>query len=312
MNIQLRNKSMTYHSVAFILAVTTCVSLALVANPVVCGQQDSAMAQIQNHADKMVAALSSGKAEEVAGMFLANGELIDEAGTVYQGQQEITNLLTAFFAKFPGTQMKIDIESTRILGAVAIQEGNRITTGNDGSASSMRFHCVLSLTDQGWRIASLRDLGEESSASPGELLKPLAWMIGDWVNEGADARVKIAYRWSEDENFILGDIVVTKNDQVLMKSSQRIGWDPVQGAPRSWTFDSDGGFAEARWNLVDNSWVILSSATVPDGQLGTAILTITPGENGRFVMAGTNRIVGGVMESDFEISVVKQPPTAGK
>jgi uncharacterized protein (TIGR02246 family) len=303
---------MTYHSVAFILAMTTCVLFAPVASPLVCGQQDSALAQIQSDTEKMAAAFSSGKAEEVAGMFLANGELIDEAGTVYQGQEEIANLLTAFFAKFPGSQMRIDIESTRILGTVAIQEANRITTAKDGSTSSMRYHCVFSKTDQGWRIASLRDLGDEASASPGQLLKPLAWLIGDWVNEGADARVKIQYRWSEDENFILGDIVVTKNDQVLMKSSQRIGWDPVHGAPRSWTFDSDGGFAEARWNLVDNTWVILSSATVPDGQLGTAILKITPGENGRFVMAGTNRIVGGVIEDDYEISVVKQPPTAGK
>ncbi len=303
---------MTYHLFAFILAMTTCVSFASIVSPVVSGQQDSDMIQIRNDSEKMAAALSNGKAEEAAGMFLANGELIDEVGTVYQGQQEISNLLTAFFEKFPGSQMRIDIESTRILGPVAIQEGNRITTANDGSTSSMRFHCVLSLTDQGWRIASLRDLGEESSASPGELLKPLAWMIGDWVNEGADARVKISYRWSEDENFIVGDILVTKNDQVLMKSSQRIGWDPVQGAPRSWTFDSDGGFADASWTQIDNTWVIRSSATIPDGQLGTAILKITPGENGRFVMTGTNRIVGGAVESDFEISVVKQPPTAGK
>ncbi len=303
---------MTYHSIAFILAATTCLSFAPVASPLVWGQEDSAMTEIQKDSEKLAAAFSSGKAEEVAGLFLANGELIDEAGTVYQGQQEIKDLLTAFFAKFPGLHMKIEIDSIRIVGPVAIQEGSRVTTASDGSTSSMRFHCVLSKADQGWRIASLRDFGDDSSATPGELLKPLAWLIGDWVNEGADARVKIAYRRSEDENFILGDILVTKNDQVLMKSSQRIGWDAAHGAPRSWTFDSDGGFAEASWTQVDGTWVVRSSATIPDGQLGTAILKITPGEDGRFVMAGTNRIVGDVMEDDYEITVVKQPPTAGK
>ncbi len=82
-------------------------------------------------------------------MFLAKGELIDEAGTIYQGQQEIKALVTAFIAKFPGSQMKNEIESIRIVGPVAIQEGRRVTTATDGSSSTIRYICVLSQTDQG-------------------------------------------------------------------------------------------------------------------------------------------------------------------
>ncbi len=213
---------------------------------------------------------------------MTNGELIDEAGTVYQGQQEIKTLLTAFFAKFPGSQIKNEIESIRVVGPVAMQDGRRIMTAKDGSTATIRYSAVHSKTDQGWRIASLRDFGDESSPSPGDYLKPLAWLIGDWVNEGADARVKIAYRWSEDKSFILGDILVTKSDQVVMKSSQRIGWDPLLGAPRSWTFDSDGGYAEATWTQVEDSWMVRSSAVMPDGLTGSANLKITNGENGRY------------------------------
>jgi uncharacterized protein (TIGR02246 family) len=303
---------MIYRSLGFVLAFIGYMWLAPGGNPVAFGQDDPVVAEILRESEKLTAAFNAAKADEVAAMFLVNGELIDETGTVYQGQQDIKTLLTAFFAKFPGSQIKNEIESIRIVGPVAIQDGRRITAAKDGSTATIRYSAVHSKTDQGWRIASLRDFGDESSPTPGEYLQALAWLIGDWINEGADARVKITYRWSEDKNFILGDIYVTKSDQVVMKSSQRIGWDPLHGTPRSWTFDSDGGFAEAFWTQVDDTWLIRTSAVMPDGLTGSAILKITNGEKGRYVMTGSNRIIGNVMEEDYEITVVRQPPTAGK
>lgn len=303
---------MTYRSMRFLVALTAYMWLTLMGNPLAFGQADPAVAEVNKESEKLTSAFNAAKADEVADMFLVNGELIDETGTVYQGQQEIKTLLTEFFAKFPGASIKNEIESTRIAGPVAIQDGRRIMTAKDGSTSTIRYSAVHSKTDRGWRIASLRDFGDESTPSSGELLNPLAWLIGDWINEGSDARVKIAYRWSEDKNFILGEILVTKSDQIVMKSSQRIGWDPLRGAPRSWTFDSDGGFAEASWTQVDDTWVVRSSAVMPDGLTGSAILKITNGEKGRYVMTGTNRMIGDVMEEDYQVTVVKQPPTAGK
>ncbi len=220
--------------------------------------------------------------------------------------------MDAFFKKFPGSKSENVVESIRIVGPIAIQEGRRITTSKDGSFSAIRYICVFSKTDRGWRIASLRDISDDPAPTPGEFLQPLAWLIGDWINEGADARVKISYRWSEDKNFILGEVEVTKQDQVVMKSSQRIGWDALHGTPRSWTFDSDGGYAEASWTQVEDTWVVRSSAVMPDGQTGSAILKITNGEKGRYVMTGSNRIIGNVMEDDYEITVVKKSPSAGK
>ncbi len=302
---------MRYRAKILIGAVAFQLCLAISSSIAYC-QVDPSTAEISGVSEKLAAAFNGGKADEVAAMFLAKGELIDEKGTVYQGPAEVKDLLTAFFEKFPGTQMKDEIDSIRLVGPVAIQEGTRITTTKGGSAARIRYISVLAKTDEGWRIASVRDFPDESVPSPGELLQPLEWLIGDWINEGADARVKISYRWSEDKNFILGDISVTKNDQVVMKSSQRIGWDPLLGKARSWLFDSDGGFADATWTQVGDTWIVRSSAVMPDGQTGSANLTIAPGENGRFVMSGTNRIVGDSLEDDYEITVVKQPPTAGK
>ncbi|MCC6507731.1 MAG: DUF4440 domain-containing protein [Pirellulaceae bacterium] len=302
---------MIYRSSLTLLVATACMWFAPTLVSFSFGQVDPA-AEIRKDWEKLTAAFSAGKADEVVAKFLANGELIDEQGTIYQGQPAIKELLTAFFAKFPGSQMKNEIESIRFIGSIAIQEGRRVTTAKDGSISSVRYTAVLAKTEQGWRIASLRDFGEETAASPGELLKPLAWLIGDWINEGADAQVKITYRWSEDKNFILGEISVTKGDQVVMKSSQRIGWDPLLGTPRSWTFDSDGGFTEATWTQIEDAWMVRSSAVMPDGLTGSAILKISNGEKGRYVMTGTNRIIGNATEDDYQVTVVKLPPAAGK
>ena len=303
---------MRYRSLFILLMATSCMLLVAQSSRTAFGQTEPEVTEVRNNSEKLFTAFANGKTDEIVSMFLPQGEIIDEAGTVYRGQQEIKELVNAFFKKFPGSQVKNEIESIRIVGAVAILDGRRVTTAKDGSTSEIRYIGVLSKTSQGWRIASLRDFGDDTLPTPGQLLTPLSWMIGEWMNEGADARVKISYRWSEDKNFILGEISVTKEDKVVMKSSQRIGWDALHGTPRSWTFDSDGGFAEATWTQVDDTWVVRSSAVMPDGLTGSAILKISGIENGRYVMTGTNRIIGNAMEDDYQIKVVKLPPAAGK
>ncbi|MCY2976210.1 MAG: nuclear transport factor 2 family protein [Planctomycetota bacterium] len=277
-------------------------------------QDEPATTEIRDNSSKLAIAFNSAKVDDITAMFMPKGELTDEQGTVHKGHDAIKDLLTKFFAKFPGTQMEIISDSIRLVGPVAIQEGTRFTTAKDGSNASVRFVAILTKTDQGWRIASIRDFADESipAATPGELLQPLEWLVGDWINEGTDARVKISYKWSEDNNFIVGDILVTKNDQSIMKSTQRIGWDPILGKPRSWIFDSDGGFAEATWTETEAGWVVQSSAVMPDGLTGSASVTITLGENGRYVMSGKNRLIGNSQEPDYEITVVKHPPAVGK
>jgi uncharacterized protein (TIGR02246 family) len=277
-------------------------------------QDEPAATEIRENSLKLASAFNAAKVDDITAMFMPKGELIDEQGTVHKGHDAIKDLLTKFFAKFPGTQMEIISDSIRLVGPIAIQEGTRFTSAKDGSNASVKFVAVLTKSDQGWKIASIRDFPDESipAVTPGELLQPLAWLIGDWINEGTDARVKISYKWSEDNNFILGDIVVTRNDQSIMKSSQRIGWDPILGKPRSWIFDSDGGFAEATWTETAAGWVVQSTAVMPDGLTGSANVTITLGENGRYVMSGTNRLIGNSQEPDYEITVVKHPPAVGK
>jgi uncharacterized protein (TIGR02246 family) len=258
---------------------------------------------------QLTEAFDQGKAEPIVALFLETGELIDEQGTVHAGHVQIKELLDGFFAKFPGSTMSIESEAIRQVGPVVIDDGSRIITDATGVSSVLRYTAVMVQTEQGWRIASIRDFPEETVPTAGELLQPLAWLVGEWVNEGADGRVQITYRWSEDENYIMGEFTMMRDGQPVGKSTQRIGWDALLGQPRSWVFDSDGGFSQAIWTETESGWVVKSTATLPDGRTGSATLRLQPESDSRFRLSGVDRIVGSQVEDDYELMVVRRPQT---
>ncbi len=293
--------------------VTSCLAAAILLGTsgslLIAQETDKREAAIRQFSAAFVEAMNQGKFEEVANMFLEAGELIDENGVVYSGREEIKSLLNDFHAKFPTAMMSIDSESIRFVGNLAVDDGTRIVTGDDGATSLIRYTAVLVESDGGWKIASVRDFPDEIPPTPNEMLQDLSWLIGDWINEGSDGRVKMSYQWSEDRNFILGELVFTSEGQTVSKSSQRIAWDPLRGKPRSWIFDSDGGFSEAVWTPTEDGWLLNSSATMPDGVVGSAVLKIAIQDENRFKLSATHRIIGNLVEEDIEFQVVRRPNT---
>jgi hypothetical protein len=163
-----------------------------------------------------------------------------------------------------------------------------------------------------WPLASYREFSDDPQPTPTEMLASLEWIVGDWVDESPEGQTQISYGWSEDGNFLIGEYNLSVGGQAASKSVQRIGWDPVEGTLRSWTFDSDGGFSEGEWMGTDDGWVVKSEATLPDGTIGSATVTIRPSDADHFVVESTDRIVGGVEESDFKLVIARKPPQPAK
>lgn len=301
-------------SIASVLVVAAAAVAARGQEEVVAGQREkAAIAAVRKSAEQAAQAFNAGKADQLAAMFLPKGELIDEQGTIYRGPKEITALVNAFFERFPGAKLALDIESIRLVGPVAIDEGTRTMTTKDGALKSrFRYIAVWAKTDRGWQLASFRDFTDDPVPTPHDYLEPLAWLVGDWINEGTDGKVAISYRWSDDKNYLLGDFQFDALDGTPRKTSQRLGWDPSAGKIRSWMFDSDGGFAAGYWTLVDDGIVIKSTSINPDGTTASATMSIVPEDDDHFTISGTDRIVGGSREPDFEITVARRPPAAGK
>ncbi len=304
----MRQRALLYVVLAAISAVACCLTASAAA------QDDADTAAIRAADDELIKAFNAGKVDALAAMFLPKGELIDEQGNAHEGQAAIKALLTKFFEKFPGAKLTHDIDSIRVIGPVAIEEGTRtIVTKDQSDAAQVNYIMIRTKIGNGWQIVSLRDYSDDADLTPNDRLQPLAPLVGDWVNEGNDAAVRISYRWSEDKNFLLGDFHVTKSGSTVMQSTQRIGFDPLAGKIRSWMFDSDGGFGEGLWtHLADGSWVIKSTAVLPDGQTGSATITLKPIGKDRYTLKGTDRIAGDERDEDYEYIVSRRPPMPNK
>ncbi len=261
-------------------------------------------------AERTVKAFNGGDAAALAGLFSPTGELVDENGNVFAGTQAITELFTKFFEKFPKAALEMEVTSTRPLGGdIAVEEGVRRITADEGaSAAQVRYIVVREKTGDRWPIVSYREFADDPAPTPREMLAGLEWMVGEWIDESPEGRTSISFRWSDDGNFLLGDYSVSVGGEKVAASTQRIGWDPIEGRLRSWTFDSDGGFSDGEWLAGDDEWIVRSEATMPDGTSGSATMSVKLQDADHFVIESTDRVVGGVEEPDFKLVVARKPP----
>ena len=268
-------------------------------------------AAIAAEAEATVNAFNGGDAAALGGMFIADGELVDENGSVTESRTEITSLFRRFFERFPKATLEMEVTDARAVGdEMVVEEGIRRITADQAAAAQVRYVAVRLKEGARWPLASYREFSDDPQPTPTEMLASLEWIVGDWVDESPEGQTQISYGWSEDGNFLIGDYNLSVGGQAASKSVQRIGWDPVEGTLRSWTFDSDGGFSEGEWMGTDDGWVVKSEATLPDGSIGSATVTIRPSDADHFVVESTDRIVGGAQEPDFKLVIARKPPAA--
>lgn len=266
---------------------------------------------ITAEAEATVKAFNAGDSTALGTMFLEDAELVDENGNVTETRAEITALFKRFFERFPQAVLEVDVTDVRAIGdEIVIEEGVRRITADQGStAAQMRYAAVRTKEGDRWPIASYREFSDDPLPTPAEMLAPLDFLVGEWVDESPEGRTQIRYQWSDDGNFLMGDYNLSVGGQPTSQSSQRIGWDPVESKLRSWTFDSDGGFSEGEWMAVDDGWLVKSEATLPDGTTGSATISIRPSDQDHFVVESTDRIVAGGEEPDFKLVIARKPPS---
>ena len=257
-----------------------------------------------------IEAFNKGDAAALAALFAEKGELVDENGNVFAGREQITGLFKAFFERFPKAELQMEVTGVRTVGdSLAIEEGVRlITVPETDVAAQLRYTAVRDKVGDSWPIASYSEFADDPSPTPAEMLSAVSFLVGDWIDESPEGKTTINYRWEDEGNFLLGDYTLAVAGMPESRSHQRIGWDPLEGVIRSWTFDSDGGFSTGEWVPTEAGWVIKSDATMPDGTTGSATVTVTPTDADHFIVRSSDRIIGGVDEPEFELTVARRPP----
>lgn len=271
------------------------------------------LATAQANANKFAEAFSAGKVDDVVSHFGDGAEFVDEAGTIYQGIDEIKTVFTEFFKNFPNAKLTMEVESVRPIGSkLMVEEGTRLIESKDGTTASLRYISVTSKESGNWKIAMIREFSNDQPSASFDYLAPLSLLEGEWIDENPAGITRVSYKWNEEKTFLLGEYTVQIAGRPAMKSSQRLGWDPIQMKIRSWTFDSDGGFSEGAWTPTENGWLVKSTATLPSGQVGSATLTINLKDEDRISIKSTDRVVGDSIEEPFEITIVRRPPAPAK
>ncbi len=270
--------------------------------------------EFKHRADEFIAAFDAADPSKLLTLFATDSEYVDQAGILYLGKEEIKELLSGFFAIYPGAKLTIDVDSVRQLGesSIVIEEGHRTIAvpGENAWTASYQYIVVYAFIKGQWLIASIREFPDSTLATPHDQLQPLAWLVGNWVNEGSDASVKIDFAWSDDGNYLIGNYQTMREGEVVRTATHRIGWNPMLGQFQSWIFDSDGGFGSGLWASSEDGWLIKSDSVLADGSGSSATLKWSVESADRFKISGADRVIGPAVGEDFEVIVSRKPVVA--
>jgi uncharacterized protein (TIGR02246 family) len=260
--------------------------------------------------DAFVKSYNEGNARALAAMFTEDAEVFEADGARYRGRGLIERRFNESFAADKGARIALEIEAIRFLTPdVAKEEGRSVVTPAKGAAVP-RYYTVLFVRRDGrWLMASVRE-ELESLIRPKDRLQELAWMVGEWVDEGTDAEIRVNCRWSEDGNFLLRKFTVKRAGKRVMTVSQLVGWDPVAREFRSWEFDSEGGFGEGHWSRDGNRWVVKESGVRPEGVTASATRVTVQVRPDLVQWKLFDRVVGGESVPGEEGSALTRMPPA--
>ncbi len=266
-------------------------------------------AAIRANVAAFVRAYNTQDARALASLFAQDALIIDKGGNTHQGRQAIEQVFAGLFKAAPQKRQEVSVEDVRFLGPdLAVEVGSTREVPAPGEAAEYDRYTVLHVKRDGkWLMALARD-SEGVGPTSREQLQELAWLIGEWVDDGGSVVVNSSCRWSEDGHFLLQDFNLRIEGQEAMKVTQRIGWDPLGKHIRSWVFDSEGGFGEGAWYRTGDAWIIKVSAVRPDGSTASATNLLKPTGPDGYVWRSTDRIVANEVTPSIEVRVVRKPP----
>ena len=218
-------------------------------------------------------------AAALAAHWSETGENVDlDSGEVTAaGRAAVRDVFASLFATDDEATIDIDVHSIRpIRDDVAVVDGVSLISFADGTPASSRFTAVAVKHDGQWVLENVREAAAPAPATVERPLEALDWLVGSWEDDGAGVTAGTRCGWSPGRGFIVRSHVITPDaieprpaagddripallpaaDQRARELTEVIGWDPDQGAIRSWIFSSDGRFAEATWHRTGDRWTV--------------------------------------------------------
>lgn len=264
---------------------------------------------IRQNLDEYCAAFNRGDIDAVMSFWAENADYVDEQGETHRGKPAIGAVFKNSIDNLQGHQLDLEIEALKqVTPNVAVEDGVATLTAPDGTESSGDYTAVWVKSGERWLITSARELPRDAEAEAprnADYLEPLEWIIGNWKSEDDGPAVNLQCRWGLDKNFILQEYSVAGGEGTNLEVSQWVGFDPVTGQVKSWTFDSLGGHGEAYWVREGNSWQAEATGVLPGGRIGTAVNTLRFIDDTHMEWTSTGRNVEGQPLPDAKVRFVR-------
>jgi uncharacterized protein (TIGR02246 family) len=224
------------------------------------------------------------------------------------GRAAIAEQFAATFKEQPALKLQVTVESVQFVSPnVAIERGQAKLIAPSGEPEELTYSAVDVKRDGKWLLDRVTDTAKEVVPSHYEQLKTLEWMVGQWTTEAANAEVDVDCNWTKNKNFITRAFKISIGDEFDFSGMQIIGWDAAAKTIRSWTFDSNGTFAEATWEQRGGKWFIRNRGVLPDGRAATMINVMKPVGDNSFTWQTIERTAGGELQPNIdEITIVRR------
>ena len=237
----------------------------------------AAAKELQATIDKYVAAYDSGAIDKVMVFWTADADFVDISGGFHEGRDLIAALFRRGFANNAGRTIKLRSDARKFLApTVAMDDGILELTSADGEISRGRYAVVWTKVGDDWQIRSARDIPlaeeEELAADEPPPLEELAWLVGKWEAKSDKYQITLDCDWLMDRGFLAQRFHIKGADEEF-RVLTLIGYDPAEGTFRSWYFDSRGGFGGGPWSKRGDVWRTAVLAVLPDGQVGSSIMS---------------------------------------
>ena len=270
---------------------------------------DAEVAAIKGNIEAFSKAYQARDVKAIAALFVPEAKLVTEDNEIIEGREAIAQVFANLFEEEPATKLEVNVGAIKLLSAdLAVETGTtKSIAAPDATPEYGKYTVLHAKRDGKWLMLLVRDM-EGDPPSNHERLLPLAWMVGDWVDESQESLVATSCRWSADKNFLLQDVRIQRGGKPAMQVSQRIGWDPLQKRVRSWVFDSEGGYGDSIWTQHGDEWIAKATFVRKDGVTASATNVFTRAGKDGYIWRSADRVVGDEVLPTMEVTVVRKAP----
>ena len=207
--------------------------------------------------------------------------------------------------------IKATIDNVRLITPeVAVEDGHIQHAAAPGEPPlRSRYTAVWVKRDSHWLLDSLREAALPRAALNSRLAD-VKWLLGDFAGHSLDGtRMIVTGVVSSDGNFVLREFFVTLPDGTRRRSSQRVGWDPLAGSFKSWTFHADGGYGEGVWKRQGDVWIVNNSGVTPDGKRTSVTTIYSKIGDESMIVAAVGAMVEDQSEPDMKLKLTRESPS---